>query len=97
MRRGALGLGIGLALALGAGCKLAKEPPPGSELLGKARDLAARMCACTARPCAEPLLEAWNDLRHQLAGVTFTEEQVEGLANEDQRFVRCMDAIAGPR
>jgi len=89
---------LALVLLAGvAGCKQASDPPPGRELLDTARGLAARMCACPDRDCAEPLPAAWNDLRRQLTGVTFTEDQVESLANEDQRFVRCLDAIAGPR
>ena len=84
-------------LLLPAACKQATDPPPGSDILATARSLAAQLCACTAAECAAPLRTAWNDLRHQISGVTFTADQVEALANEDQRFVRCLDAISGPR
>lgn len=75
-------------------CKQATEPPPGSAVLEKTRALAAQMCACKDRGCGTPLRVAWDALTHEISGVTFSADQVEGLATEDQRFFRCMAALS---
>lgn len=80
-----------------AGCKQATEPPPGSAILQRSRDLAAKMCACADQACGEPLRVAWQALTKEISGVTFTADQVEGLATEDQRFFRCMARLDGAR
>jgi hypothetical protein len=83
-----------IALALVA-CKQAKEPTPAGELLEKVRTLSAKACACADRACVEPLMREWNSLTTAIgeggnvSGGTFTEEQVEGLATEDERFMKC--------
>lgn len=85
--------------ALGA-CKQAKEPTPASELLAKVRTLSAQACACADRACVEPILREWNALTTaigeggKVSGGTFTEEQVEGLATEDERLVKCVARFA---
>lgn len=92
---------LALVLALAA-CKQAKEPTPAGELLTKVRDLSAKACACTDRACIEPLMKEWNALTTaigeggKVSGGTFTEEQVEGLATEDERFMKCVDKFATP-
>jgi hypothetical protein len=82
-----------VAILAGAGCKQATEPPPASALLAKTRALSAEMCACTDKACGTPLRVAWDELTHEISGVTFSAEQVDGLATEDQRFFRCMAAL----
>lgn len=77
-----------------AACRQQDPPPPGSEILAKTRALSAAMCACKDRTCAEPLRRDWDALTREISGVTFSAEQVEGLATEDQRFMRCMEALA---
>jgi hypothetical protein len=79
-----------------AACKQAPEPTPAAELLAKARALSAKACACKDKACAEPLLREWNSLttaigdKGEVAGGTFTADQVEGLAIEDQRMMKCV-------
>ncbi|MBA3454437.1 MAG: hypothetical protein H0T42_15205 [Deltaproteobacteria bacterium] len=75
-------------------CKQAEPPPPGSEILAKTRSLSAAMCACKDQACGQPLRLQWDALTKEISGVTFSAEQVEGLATEDQRFMRCMAALA---
>ena len=82
------------ALVLVAACKQAHDPPAGSAILGKSRELAAKMCACKDATCAETVREQWNALTKSLPGADFTAEQVDGLATEDQRFVACWTAFA---
>lgn len=84
------------ALALCAACKQAKEPAAGSEVLAKSREVAASMCACKDQACGRALQPAWQELTAMLHGAELTDEQVEGLATEDERFSRCMAALAGP-
>ena len=80
-------------------CKQAKEPTPASELLETARGLSAKACACKDKACAEPLLREWNAMTTaiggsgEVAGGTFTAEQVEGLATEDERMMKCVGAL----
>ncbi len=81
-------------LVLVAACRQQEPPPPGSEILAKTRALSAAMCACKDRACGEPLRRDWDALTKEFSGVTFSAEQVEGLATEDQRFMRCMEALA---
>jgi hypothetical protein len=81
-------------IALLASCKQAKEPAAASEVLAKSRALAAAMCACKDKACATSLRTQWQDLTAMLHGAELTDEQVEGLATEDDRFSRCMTAIA---
>lgn len=83
-----------LSLAVLPGCEQAKEPAQASAVLARAREIAARMCACADMACGAQLRTAWDELSQQLHGATFTEEQVEGLATEDQRFIRCMERLA---
>ena len=84
------------AFALVGACKHAKEPTPAGELLETVRALSAKACACADRTCAEPLLREWNSLTTaigeggKVSGGTFTEEQVQGLATEDERFMKCV-------
>jgi hypothetical protein len=96
-----------IALVLGSlggtgGCKQSKAPTPASELLDKVRALSAKACACKDRACVEPLLVEWNALTNAIGGSgavsggTFTEEQVEGLATEDERFMKCAGSFAPP-
>jgi len=82
-----------LLLVLVAACRQAEPPPPGSEILGKTRGLSAAMCACKDKACGQPLRVQWDALTREFSGVTFSAEQVEGLATEDQRFMRCMAAL----
>jgi hypothetical protein len=85
-----------VALASLGACKQAKEPTPAGDLLAKVRDLSTKACACTDRACVEPLLREWNALTTaigdggKVSGGTFTEEQVQGLATEDERFMKCV-------
>ena len=81
-------------LVLLAACRQQEPPPPGSEILAKTRALSAAMCACKDRACAEPLRGHWDALTREISGVTFSADQVDGLATEDQRFMRCMEALA---
>lgn len=91
-----------VALAALGACKQAKEPTPASELLAKVRALSANACACTDRACIEPVMREWNALTTaigeggKVSGGTFTEEQVEGLATEDERFMKCAARFASP-
>ena len=82
--------------ALLAGCKQAQEPAAGSEVLAKSRALASAMCACKDKACGTALAAEWRDLTNMLHGAEFTDEQVQGLATEDERFSRCMAAIEHP-
>lgn len=85
---------VAAVIVLGAGaCKQAIEPPPGSSILQQSRALSAAMCACKDKACGTPLRVQWDELTKEISGVTFTAEQVEGLAVEDQRFMRCMEAL----
>lgn len=89
-----------LVVALVA-CKQAKEQPPASDLLMKVRALSAKACACTDAACVAPLVQAWNSLTDaisgagKVSGVEFTDEQVQGLATEDERFMKCVAALGG--
>ena len=91
---------LAIAILLAA-CKQAKEPTPASELLAQVRTLSAKVCACTDIACVEPLMREWNALTTgigaggKVSGGTFTEEQVEGLAVEDERFMKCVGRFAG--
>jgi hypothetical protein len=80
-------------LVLVAACKQAHDPPAGSAILTKSRELSAKMCACKDASCAAALREQWNALTKSLPGAEFTAAQVEGLAAEDQRFVACWSAL----
>lgn len=84
------------AIALLAGCKQAKEPAAGSEVLAKSRELAGAMCACKDKACGRALRTQWQELTAMLHGAEFTDEQVQGLATEDERFSRCMAAFDLP-
>lgn len=92
---------LAVALLVLAACKQAKEPTPAGDLLAKVRVLSAKACACADRACVEPLLREWNGLTAaigeggKVSGGTFTEEQVEGLAAEDERFMKCVGRFAG--
>jgi hypothetical protein len=85
-----------VAIVTVGACKQAKEPTPAGDLLAKVRELSTKVCACTDRACVEPLLREWNALTTaigeggKVSGGTFTEEQVEGLATEDERFMKCV-------
>ena len=81
-----------LAIALAA-CKQAKEPSPAADVIAKSRALSAAVCACTDRTCGAKLKIEWNELTAMLHGATFTEEQVEALATEDDRFSKCMQRL----
>lgn len=87
---------LAFALVALCACKQAKEPTPASALLAKVRALSAKACACTDRACVEPLLREWNSLTTaigeggKVSGGTFTEEHVQGLATEDERFMKCV-------
>ena len=83
---------LALAVALAA-CKQAKEPAPAPEVIEKSRALSAAMCACPDRACGAKLKSEWNDLAKLMHGATFTEEQVEALATEDDRFSKCMQRL----
>ena len=76
-----------------AACKQASEPAPASEVIEKSRALSAQMCACADRACGAKLKTEWNELAKLLHGATFTEEQVEALATEDDRFSKCMQRL----
>jgi hypothetical protein len=82
-------------LLLVAACRQQDPPPPGSEILAKTRAMSAAMCACADKACGQPLRVKWDELTREISGVTFSAEQVEGLATEDQRFMRCMAALDG--
>ncbi|HEY4182973.1 MAG TPA: hypothetical protein VGM90_39385 [Kofleriaceae bacterium] len=90
---------LALCLVVLAACKQAKEPTPASELIAKVRDLAAKACACRDTSCLTPLAAEWNGLTTALggsgkvSGTDFTEEQVEALTTEDERFSKCVAAI----
>ena len=83
---------VALALAL-AGCKQAKEASPAADVIARSRALSTAMCACTDRACGAKLQTEWHDLTEMLHGATFTEEQVEALATEDDRFSKCMQRL----
>jgi hypothetical protein len=83
---------LALAFVLAA-CKQAKEPAAAPEVLAKARALSAQMCACPDRACGAKLKTEWNELTSMLHGATFTEEHVEALATEDDRFSKCMQRL----
>lgn len=87
---------LALTLLL-AGCGRGSAPPPGSEILASSKTLANRMCACTTKACGTPLRTAWDELTKQIGGVSFTPEQVDELAREDQRFFGCMSKLDGAR
>jgi hypothetical protein len=76
-----------------AACKQAKEPAEPSAVLAKSRELSAQACACKDRACAAALKPKWNELTQLLHGGTFTDEQVEGLTVEDERFQKCLAAL----
>lgn len=82
-----------LILATLAACKQAKEPAPAAEVIAKSRALSAQMCACTDRACGAKLKTAWNELTSMMHGASFTEEEVEALATEDERFQKCMQRL----
>lgn len=100
MPRGSRAASVAFVLAALVACKQAKEPTPASELLAKVRTLSAQACACADRACVEPILREWNALTTaigeggKVSGGTFTEEQVEGLATEDERLVKCVARFA---
>jgi len=83
-----------LSLVVLVGCEQAKEPAQASAVLARAREIAAKMCACKDMACITSLRTAWEELTSQLHGASFTEEQVEGLAAEDQRVLRCIERLA---
>ena len=89
-----------LVVALAA-CKQAKEKPPASALLTTVRALSEKACACKDAACVAPLMQEWSSLTDavsgsgKVAGVEFTDEQVQGLATEDERFMKCVSAIGG--
>ena len=85
-----------LPLLVVAACSQQDPPRPGSEVLGKTRALSAAMCACKDKACGQPLRVQWDALTHEISGVTFSAEQVDGLATEDQRFMRCMAGFDPP-
>jgi len=76
-----------------AACKQQEPAPPGSAILARTRTLSAAMCACKDKACGTPLRSEWDNLTREISGVTFSAEQVEGLATEDQRFMTCMAAL----
>lgn len=80
-------------IALLVGCKQAKEASPAADVIAKSRALSSAMCACTDRACGTRLKTEWHDLTEMLHGATFTEEQVEALATEDDRFQKCMQRL----
>lgn len=82
-------------LLVACACRQAEVPPPGGEILRRARALSAQMCACRDRTCGAPLRVRWDALTREISGVTFSAEQVEGLTTEDQRFTACMNALPG--
>ena len=82
-----------LALVLVAACGRGSAPPPGSEILDRSRALADKMCACTDKACGTPLRTDWDALTKQIGGVSFTPEQVDALAREDQKFFGCMNKL----
>jgi len=83
---------LSLAFVLAA-CKQQEPAPPGSAILAKTRALSAAMCACKDKACGTPLRLEWDALTKEISGVTFSADQVEGLATEDQRFMTCMAAL----
>lgn len=87
-------LRVAAAVLALAACKQAHDPPAGAALLANARALADAMCACKDRACGAALQPARDALLHALPGATFTDEEVAGLAREDQRLITCMDALA---
>ena len=84
---------LAVLLVTGAACGRGTAPPPGSEILDQSRSLADRMCACPDKACGTPLRTAWDALTKQIGGVSFTPEQVDTLAREDQRFFGCMGKL----
>ena len=86
---------LAIVVALAA-CRQQESPPPGIEILAKTRALSAAMCACKDKACGQPLRLRWDALTKEISGVTFSADQVEGLATEDQRFMRCMEALDAP-
>ena len=86
-------LRVAAAVLVLAACKQAHDPPAGSAVVDQARELADKMCACKDRACGVALQPARDALLRALPGATFTDEQVAGLAREDQRLVTCMGAI----
>ena len=84
---------LALLVLLAAACKQAKEPAPAAQVVEKARALSAQMCACADRACGTKLKPQWNDLTAMMHGATFTEDEVEALATEDDRFSKCMQRL----
>ncbi len=84
---------LALLVLLAAACKQSKEASPAVDVIAKSRALSAAMCACTDRACGAKLKIEWHDLTEMLHGATFTEEQVEALATEDDRFQKCMQRL----
>ncbi|MGE0867814.1 MAG: hypothetical protein AB7P03_04605 [Kofleriaceae bacterium] len=78
--------------AIGAvGCT--KPPPPGAELVAKNQKLADQMCACQDQRCVASLRSAWEALNKNSGG-SFTDTQVQALADATKRFDTCAAAVA---
>ena len=81
-----------LLVLVAAGCKQAHEPVSAADVLARARALATELCACRDRACVASHRAAWLALAHDLHGGTYSADQAEGLATEDQRISRCLEA-----
>lgn len=72
-------------VVLAAAC--GKDAPPPSPLVGKLRAVADRMCACTDAACVAAAAKEWEALLHT---TTLSAEDVELLAADTQRYVKCL-------
>ena len=73
-------------LALAACSKDSSRTP--APLVSKSHELADKACACHDAACLAPLQTAWEDLTKQPAELT--SEDVDALAQETQRFEKCV-------
>jgi hypothetical protein len=80
-----------------AACGHGSAPPEGSAILSSSKGLADQMCACKDKACGTPLRPQWDALTKEISGASFTTEQVDALAQQDQRFFKCMAALDGAR
>ncbi len=90
--------GVVIALvASAAGCGHGSAPAEGGAILNSSKALADQMCACKDKACGAPLRPRWDALTKEISGSSFTPEQVDALAQQDQRFFKCMAALDGAR
>ncbi len=79
-----------LATTVFAGaCSKQTDAPP-SPVITKSRALADQVCACTTVACADPIDRQWAALATEVGKSQFAAADVEAMAEESQRYLRCL-------